>query len=85
MGPVRAFVPLIAGITAMPASRFQVANIGSALVWVPVMLAPGYLAAKGVDGMGSPESVHNALLILAAALLAATAAAIAWRSVPHRT
>lgn len=49
MGPVRAFVPLIAGITSMPHMRFQLANLGSALIWVPVMLAPGYLAGKGLQ------------------------------------
>lgn len=47
MGPVRAVVPTIAGITAMGHNRFQLANVGSAIVWVPVMLAPGYLATKG--------------------------------------
>lgn len=55
MGPVRAFVPLIAGITAMPHLKFQIANLGSALVWVPVMLAPGYLAGKGVALLGENE------------------------------
>lgn len=55
MGPVRAFVPLIAGVTAMPHLKFQVANVGSALVWVPVMLAPGYLAGKGVSLLGESE------------------------------
>jgi membrane protein DedA with SNARE-associated domain len=48
MGPVRAFVPLIAGITAMPHGRFQLANFGSAAIWVPVMLAPGYLGGLGL-------------------------------------
>lgn len=48
MGPVRAFVPLIAGITAMPHMRFQLANFGSAAIWVPVMLAPGYLGGLGL-------------------------------------
>jgi membrane protein DedA with SNARE-associated domain len=52
MGPVRAFVPLIAGMTAMKQTRFQLANVASALVWVPVMLAPGYLAAEGVALVG---------------------------------
>jgi membrane protein DedA with SNARE-associated domain len=51
-GPVRAFVPLIAGVTAMKQLRFQLANIGSAIVWVPVMLAPGYLATKGMASGG---------------------------------
>ncbi len=55
MGPVRAFVPLIAGITGMPHMRFQLANLGSALIWVPVMLAPGYLAGVGVTLLGESE------------------------------
>ena len=55
MGPVRAFVPLIAGITTMPHLRFQLANFGSALIWVPVMLAPGYLAGVGVTLLGESE------------------------------
>ena len=78
MGPVRAFVPLIAGITTMPHRRFQLANTGSALIWVPVMLAPGYLTAKGVGGLAGVD-MHTLGLILAAALAATLAAAAAWR------
>ncbi|WP_374275832.1 DedA family protein [Brevundimonas sp.] len=47
-GPVRAFVPLIAGMSAMTSRRFQALNVISAVVWVPLMLAPGYLAAVGL-------------------------------------
>lgn len=66
MGPVRAFVPLIAGMTAMPQLRFQLANAGSALVWVPVMLAPGYLAGKGLQ---TPNAGTLSLLALAIGVL----------------
>jgi membrane protein DedA with SNARE-associated domain len=41
IGPMRAVVPLIAGIFAMPILLFQMANIASALVWAFVTLAPG--------------------------------------------
>ncbi|HZH51821.1 MAG TPA: DedA family protein [Microvirga sp.] len=41
IGPMRAVVPLTAGIFAMPVLLFQMANIASALVWAFVMLAPG--------------------------------------------
>lgn len=41
IGPLRAVVPLTAGIFAMPLLLFQMANIASALVWAFVMLAPG--------------------------------------------
>ena len=56
MGPVRAFVPLIAGMTAMKQARFQSANVASAVVWVPVMLAPGYFAVEG--GQALAEGAH---------------------------
>ncbi|MGQ3676345.1 DedA family protein [Xanthobacter sp. TB0139] len=45
-GPIRAVVPLIAGILAMRQSHFQMANVASAIVWSFAMLAPGALALK---------------------------------------
>ena len=46
-GPVRATVPLVAGMMGMSARRFQVANVLSALLWAPVILGPGWLMARG--------------------------------------
>jgi membrane protein DedA with SNARE-associated domain len=40
-GPLRAVVPLIAGIFEMPYWRFQLANFSSALVWCAVLLTFG--------------------------------------------
>ena len=45
-GPLRAFVPLAAGIFEMPYWRFQVANFTSAFVWAAVVLAPGTFGVK---------------------------------------
>lgn len=45
-GPLRAFVPLAAGIFEMPYWRFQLANWTSAFVWAAVVLAPGSLGVK---------------------------------------
>ncbi|MFG1360229.1 DedA family protein [Xanthobacter pseudotagetidis] len=45
-GPLRAVVPLVAGILAMRHMPFQVANVGSAMVWSFAMLAPGAAATK---------------------------------------
>ena len=42
-GPLRSAVPLAAGLCEMPTSRFQLANIGSALVWAAGILTPGRL------------------------------------------
>ncbi|WP_334472018.1 DedA family protein [Arsenophonus sp. PmNCSU2021_1] len=40
-GPLRAVIPLVAGICAMPKHYFQLANLLSAMVWAFAILAPG--------------------------------------------
>lgn len=40
-GPIRAVIPLVAGICAMPKFHFQMTNIASAIVWASAMLFPG--------------------------------------------
>jgi membrane protein DedA with SNARE-associated domain len=40
-GPLRAVVPLVAGIFEMPYWRFQLANFSSALVWAATLLTIG--------------------------------------------
>jgi membrane protein DedA with SNARE-associated domain len=47
-GPLRASVPLIAGIFEMPFWRFQVANVLSAFVWAAVLLTLGDGISKGL-------------------------------------
>jgi membrane protein DedA with SNARE-associated domain len=44
-GPLRASVPLVAGVFVMPFWRFQVANFVSAFVWVAVLLELGDVVA----------------------------------------
>jgi membrane protein DedA with SNARE-associated domain len=45
-GPLRAVVPLVAGIFEMPFWRFQFANFSSALVWAAVLLTLGDAISK---------------------------------------
>jgi membrane protein DedA with SNARE-associated domain len=45
-GPLRASVPLAAGIFAMPFWRFQVANFTSAFLWAAVLLQLGDVTGK---------------------------------------
>jgi membrane protein DedA with SNARE-associated domain len=45
-GPLRASVPIVAGITEMPVLKFQIANWGSAFLWAFVLLSPGTFAAQ---------------------------------------
>lgn len=47
-GPLRASVPLVAGIFEMPFWRFQLANFVSAFVWAAVLLTLGDVIAKAI-------------------------------------
>jgi membrane protein DedA with SNARE-associated domain len=50
-GPLRASVPLVAGIFSMPYWMFQFANFTSAFVWAGVLLTMGDVVAKLVKWM----------------------------------
>jgi membrane protein DedA with SNARE-associated domain len=45
-GPLRATVPLIAGLTHMPMLTFQIANFSSAFLWAGILLTPGGMLAR---------------------------------------
>jgi membrane protein DedA with SNARE-associated domain len=45
-GPLRASVPLVAGIFHMPFWPFQIANFSSAFVWAAVLLTTGDVAGR---------------------------------------
>ncbi|MYN14696.1 hypothetical protein GSY71_16270 [Pusillimonas sp. TS35] len=56
MGPLRAVAPTVAGMLKMRHLRFQLANIASAVAWLPIMLLPGYLTGRGMQAMGGNMS-----------------------------
>lgn len=78
-GPLRAFVPIAAGMLRMPTGRFQVANVLSALIWVPAMLAPGYFAAKGLAELERLWEADALTLAIVGTAIVVGAAALAWR------
>jgi membrane protein DedA with SNARE-associated domain len=51
LGPLRCFIPTVAGVMGMPELRFQIANVISAILWLPALLAPGYLASLSVEAL----------------------------------
>lgn len=83
-GPLRAFVPTAAGMARMPRSRFQRANIVSAVIWVPIMLTPGYFAAKGLEELAMLGETNRfaPVLILVAAVLSLSV--FVWRIFARR-
>jgi membrane protein DedA with SNARE-associated domain len=66
-GPLRAVIPLAAGIMQMPPDRFWIANIASAIVWAPMLLFAGDILGRlGQRLFGSTNLV---LLVLGGAIL----------------
>ena len=65
LGPIRSTIPTVAGIMSMPQWRFQIANILSAIAWVPMLMAPGYLTVRGLD---AAQSSQNTALVIGTGL-----------------
>lgn len=79
-GPVRCMVPFVAGMFRMREARFQISNVIGAVLWLPVMFAPGYLGAKGLSllgGLGEGALVAG----IAGAVLALLVARPLWRRI----
>jgi len=49
-GPLRAVVPIVAGMYRMPWLKFQIANVTSALVWAFAVLTPGFVSMRWFVG-----------------------------------
>lgn len=86
LGPLRAIVPVIAGMSDMSASRFYVINILSALAWAVAHLAPGFLFGASLQLAGAVSSRLVLLLIFIAAaawLVARLISLLQRRALPH--
>jgi len=68
-GPVRAVIPLVAGMMGMSRSRFFAANILSALAWAPAYLLPGMVVGASLHLAAEVAGRLVLLLILLAVLL----------------
>jgi len=49
-GPIRAVIPVIAGMAAMRQLSFQIANISSAFLWAGGVIAPSFFGLKWLTG-----------------------------------
>jgi membrane protein DedA with SNARE-associated domain/membrane-associated phospholipid phosphatase len=69
IAPVRAVVPVIAGIARMPRLRFYLINIVSAAIWAPVHVLPGVLFGASVRVAEAVTARLALLLLLVAGVL----------------
>ena len=68
-GPVRAVIPLVAGMMGMHPGRFAVANVLSAVAWAPAYLLPGMLFGASLELASEVAFRLVALIILLALML----------------
>jgi undecaprenyl-diphosphatase len=68
-GPVRAIIPLVAGMMGMSTLRFLLANISSALVWAPAYLLPGIVFGASLE-LASEVTFRLVTLLLLVLILA---------------
>ena len=73
VGPVRPFVPAIAGMARMPLRRYLPASVVAAITWAVLFLAPGWMFGEAYDAVAA---VADRLALVVGALLAAIA--LAW-------
>lgn len=61
VGPVRALVPLVAGMLGMKPLRFTLANVTSAIIWGPAYMLPGILL--GAASLELPPEIATQVVI----------------------
>lgn len=74
-GPLRAVIPLAAGMLRMPVVPFYVANVLSAVVWAPALLLSGYLISTAATAGWTVEDKLFAGLLALAVIVAVIYAA----------
>src|SRR6476660_2275021 len=81
-GPLRAVVPLTAGMMQMPPSRFYAANVLSAVLWAPALVLCGDLLTRSLLG---PENLSTKIFYITLVAVAVTVLAFwirRWREMP---
>lgn len=78
VGPVRPFIPVVAGMLGMQPRAFYIANILSALVWAPAYLVPGMAFGASLALAGEVALRLVVLLVLIGALSGLVFWSIRW-------
>ncbi|MBV8889955.1 MAG: DedA family protein [Alphaproteobacteria bacterium] len=73
-GPMRAIIPLAAGVMRMPRGWFWFANVTSAALWAPMLLFAGDLVGRAGDRIVG--SANTVVLVFAALVLLGIAGVI---------
>jgi len=69
IGPIRAVIPLIAGISEMPKRTFFWVNLTSGIIWAPLYLIPGILVGATYNLNGETSTALISILVIFALVL----------------
>ncbi len=83
VGPIRPVLPFVAGMLSMPSRRFILVNFGSALLWAPVYILPGYWLGGSAQQWSDSGFIQRSEL-LGTALGSATLLALILLYLAHR-
>jgi membrane protein DedA with SNARE-associated domain len=75
LGPLRSTIPTVVGIMRMNHFKFEAANMLSAMAWVPILLAPGFFAARS---LGAHQAIQHIGILFGAGVSVVLALVIAW-------
>lgn len=68
VGPVRAMVPLVAGMLGVKPLRFTIANVISAIGWAPAYMLPGILLGAASLELPPDITIHMMLMLFITSL-----------------
>ena len=69
-GPVRAVIPVVAGMFAMPQLPFQIANVASAIIWSAGVIAPSFYVVTFKSEIMAFIAAHEILVAVVLGVLA---------------
>ncbi len=83
IGPLRAIMPLVAGIMNMKPRRFFIVNIAAALLWSPIYMSGGFILGFAAKSL-SPHHGQHLTVVIGTALLIVTFIYLLLRLIIHK-
>lgn len=68
LGPFQSMLPLVAGVARMDAHRFHRWNVLSGVLWVALVLTPGFLVGRGIEIAGFDRSWQDQIVAVLMAI-----------------
>lgn len=68
LGPFQSMLPLVAGVAQMDAHRFHRWNITSGILWISLVLTPGFLVGRGIEIAGLDKAWQDRIVIILMAI-----------------